>query len=36
MDYYIGCDVHKKYSVFAMVDERGHSDRPRRARAETI
>ncbi len=25
MEYYIGCDVHKKYSVFAAVDERGHS-----------
>ena len=25
MEYYIGCDVHKKYSVFAAVDEAGRA-----------
>jgi transposase len=28
MNYYIGCDVHKKYSVFAAMDERGGVSRP--------
>ena len=23
MNYYIGCDAHKKYSVFVMVSDRG-------------
>jgi len=30
MNYYIGCDVHKKYSVFATMDERGKVDRVKR------
>lgn len=28
MTYYIGCDVHKKYSVFAGVDEKGARKQP--------
>lgn len=30
MTYYIGCDVHKKYSVFAAVDDRGTTIRHKR------
>ncbi len=30
MTHYIGCDVHKKYSVFAAMDERGSVGTPRR------
>jgi len=30
MTHYIGCDVHKKYSVFAAMDEGGNVGRPRR------
>ena len=28
MNYYIGCDAHKKYSVFVMVSDRGVSGSP--------
>jgi transposase len=28
MKHYIGCDVHKKYSVFATLDERGDRSQP--------
>lgn len=30
MTHYIGCDVHKKYSVFAAIDEEGRRIPPRR------
>lgn len=30
MEYYIGCDAHKKYSVFVTVDERGKTCSPER------
>ena len=30
MTNYIGCDVHKKYSVFAAVNDRGKTIRPQR------
>lgn len=28
MEYFIGCDSHKKYSVFVIVDERGAASKP--------
>lgn len=28
MEEFIGCDAHKKYSVFVVVDERGRVGRP--------
>lgn len=30
MKHYIGCDVHKKYSVFAVMDEQGGKSQPTR------
>ncbi len=30
MKYYIGCDAHKKYSVFSVVNERGQAGGPER------
>lgn len=30
MTHYIGCDVHKKYSVFVAMDDRGKTIRPKR------
>jgi transposase len=30
MIHYIGCDVHKKYSVFVAMDDKGRVSRPRR------
>jgi transposase len=34
MKYYIGCDVHKKYSVFAMRDEKNNLSQPVRVEHE--
>jgi len=34
MKEYIGCDAHKKYSVFVSVNEHGHPGRPVRVSHE--
>jgi transposase len=36
MTYFIGCDVHKKYSVFAMTDEKGTAYSTRRVEHDRL
>ena len=36
MKQFIGCDVHKKYSVFVSVDETGKASRPVRVALRAV
>ena len=36
MKKYIGCDMHKKYSVFVTMDEHGHLSEPRKVANDSL
>src|SRR5713226_3676284 len=36
MKNYIGCDMHKKYSVFITMDEHGHLSEPRKVANDSL
>ena len=36
MKKYIGCDMHKKYSVFVTMDEQGRLSEPRRVTNDSL